>query len=225
MSDCVKLWRKDLHKINPKAAESLADPGQYKNLFPNFDAALQVEAAERASRGRPRPASAYAQYAGSNMRDLIEEMGSMGLEAEPRLNGTAEGHYAQPPMEDVDAAPLVDEAPVFVRCVRAALVKVAASSTHRLTVRSLLPHHHRSSPRLARRRSFLLRRWRRRMICWGWATTTTSTWTRSWPTGRVWTWRMMAGDWRTTRRKKSDQCCFIFACKKPKRRHGSLSSK
>ena len=39
----VALWRADLQKINPKAAESLADPGQYANLFPNMDLALQAE--------------------------------------------------------------------------------------------------------------------------------------------------------------------------------------
>lgn len=39
----VKLWREDLGKINQKAAEALADPGQYKNLFPNLDVALQAE--------------------------------------------------------------------------------------------------------------------------------------------------------------------------------------
>ena len=39
----VQLWRKELSKINPKAAESLADPAQYKNLFPNIDLALQAE--------------------------------------------------------------------------------------------------------------------------------------------------------------------------------------
>ncbi len=39
----VQLWRKELSKINPKAAESLADPAQYKNLFPNIDLALKAE--------------------------------------------------------------------------------------------------------------------------------------------------------------------------------------
>lgn len=39
----VKLWREDLGKVNQKAAEALADPAQYKNLFPNMDAALQAE--------------------------------------------------------------------------------------------------------------------------------------------------------------------------------------
>ncbi len=40
----VGLWRADLRKVNPKAAESLADPSQYANLFPNMDSALQAEA-------------------------------------------------------------------------------------------------------------------------------------------------------------------------------------
>ena len=39
----VQLWRKDLAKINPKAAESLADPAQYANLFPDMDLALKAE--------------------------------------------------------------------------------------------------------------------------------------------------------------------------------------
>lgn len=92
MSECVALWRKDLHKINPKAAESLADPGQYKNLFPNYDAALHVEAAQQATRGRPVAAAAYPQHAGGTLRNLIEELGGLGLEDGPKLNGTAEGH-------------------------------------------------------------------------------------------------------------------------------------
>ncbi len=47
ISDCclqvVQLWRTDLAKINPKAAESLADPAQYANLFPDMDLALKAE--------------------------------------------------------------------------------------------------------------------------------------------------------------------------------------
>ena len=39
----VGLWREDLSKINAKAAESLADPEQYPNLFPNLDLALHAE--------------------------------------------------------------------------------------------------------------------------------------------------------------------------------------
>lgn len=33
----VKLWRADLSAINEKAANSLADPAEYDNLFPDFE--------------------------------------------------------------------------------------------------------------------------------------------------------------------------------------------
>ncbi len=39
----VKLWREDLGKVNQKAAEALADPAQYANLFPNMQTALKAE--------------------------------------------------------------------------------------------------------------------------------------------------------------------------------------
>ena len=39
----VKLWKEDLKKINKKAADSLADPLEYENLFPEFQEALQAE--------------------------------------------------------------------------------------------------------------------------------------------------------------------------------------
>jgi coatomer subunit beta' len=43
ISRIVDLWRSDLSKTNKKAANALADPTEYKNLFPNFDSSLQVE--------------------------------------------------------------------------------------------------------------------------------------------------------------------------------------
>ena len=39
----VKLWKDDLRKTNKKAADSLADPLEYENLFPEFQEALQAE--------------------------------------------------------------------------------------------------------------------------------------------------------------------------------------
>ncbi len=47
------MWKKDLEKINPKAAESLADPEEYPNLFPDLDLALEVrERGGREEEGR-----------------------------------------------------------------------------------------------------------------------------------------------------------------------------
>ena len=38
----LELWKTDLKQINEKAAEALADPKKYPNLFPDLDWALQV---------------------------------------------------------------------------------------------------------------------------------------------------------------------------------------
>ena len=43
MLQVVQLWRADLSRINPRAAEALADPAQYANLFPNMDLAVKAE--------------------------------------------------------------------------------------------------------------------------------------------------------------------------------------
>ena len=44
----LELWKTDLKQINEKAAEALADPKKYPNLFPDLDWALQVRTLDRA---------------------------------------------------------------------------------------------------------------------------------------------------------------------------------
>merc|ERR1712060_504114 len=44
VSEAVANWKMDLATVNRKAAEALADPTKYPNLFPNFDWALRAEA-------------------------------------------------------------------------------------------------------------------------------------------------------------------------------------
>ena len=39
-----QVWKKDLEKQNAKAAEALADPADYPNLFPDLEWALKVRA-------------------------------------------------------------------------------------------------------------------------------------------------------------------------------------
>nr|GMD37285.1 coatomer subunit beta'-2 isoform X1 [Ipomoea batatas] len=43
VSEIVEIWKKDLNKINQKAAEALADPKEYPNLFEDWQVALAVE--------------------------------------------------------------------------------------------------------------------------------------------------------------------------------------
>lgn len=43
---CVpQEWKKDLAGVNPRAADALADPEEYPNLFPGLDEAAAMEAA------------------------------------------------------------------------------------------------------------------------------------------------------------------------------------
>ena len=70
----VQIWRKELSKINAKAAESLADPAQYANLFPDFDLALKAEQHQRQQRDHFLPASDFPDYEGSTLANLIEEV-------------------------------------------------------------------------------------------------------------------------------------------------------
>lgn len=43
ISYVVQLWRTELAKVNEKAGQSLADPEQYENLFPNLQDSLKTE--------------------------------------------------------------------------------------------------------------------------------------------------------------------------------------
>ena len=43
VSHVVKLWKQQFSQVNPKASQSLADPSEYQNLFPNFELALKAE--------------------------------------------------------------------------------------------------------------------------------------------------------------------------------------
>eukprot|EP00884_Botryococcus_braunii_P001163 jgi/Botrbrau1/11047/Bobra.92_2s0018.1 len=93
VSEVVQLWRKDLAKINPKAAESLADPAQYPNLFPDLDLALEAEKLQADLRKRPIPAARYAEMDGvMSKRDLIAEVRALHLGgAEPHIEAEANG--------------------------------------------------------------------------------------------------------------------------------------
>lgn len=55
----VKLWKESLSKVNQKAADALADPSQYTNLFSGFQQALLAEQYLKETHVGVRPASEY----------------------------------------------------------------------------------------------------------------------------------------------------------------------
>lgn len=104
ISETVKLWQKDLGKINPKAAESLADPVEYPNLFPGLEEALNAEASMLGGGGKapapaPPPPPAPA--------DLLSRFGDMSLHKDTTPNGNG----AEPEEEEEEEEDLFDDAP------------------------------------------------------------------------------------------------------------------
>ncbi|XP_022948530.1 coatomer subunit beta'-2-like [Cucurbita moschata] len=80
VSEIVAIWRKDLNKVNPKAAESLADPEEYPNLFDDWQVALSVESRATQDRGVFTSAEEYATLADKPYNTLVEAFRSMQIE-------------------------------------------------------------------------------------------------------------------------------------------------
>ncbi|ESO11584.1 hypothetical protein HELRODRAFT_96758 [Helobdella robusta] len=78
ISRVVAKWRSFLALKNPKAAQSLADPSEYDNLFPGLKDAFKAEQFLKVERSRPVKASDYLQLVPNSERSPIKEM----LEAE-----------------------------------------------------------------------------------------------------------------------------------------------
>ncbi|XP_020259095.1 coatomer subunit beta'-2-like [Asparagus officinalis] len=77
VSEIVAIWKKDLNKVNPKAAESLADPEEYSNLFEDWQVALAVESNVAQNRGTYLSAEEYPVHAEKLNVNLVEAFKSM----------------------------------------------------------------------------------------------------------------------------------------------------
>jgi coatomer subunit beta' len=80
--EIIALWKKDLQKVNPKAAESLADPNEYPNLFDDWQIALNVEATVAPKRGIYPPAEEYMNHAERSSESLVEAFKNMHVHEE-----------------------------------------------------------------------------------------------------------------------------------------------
>ncbi|KAJ8539262.1 hypothetical protein K7X08_013514 [Anisodus acutangulus] len=76
--EIVSIWRKDLSKVNQKAAEALADPEEYPNLFEHWQIAHAVEARVAEERGVYPAAADYldhevAEQNGDEVQEQVED--------------------------------------------------------------------------------------------------------------------------------------------------------
>ncbi|CAH2053584.1 unnamed protein product, partial [Thlaspi arvense] len=96
VSEIVALWREDLSKVSSKAAESLADPEEYSNLFEDWQVALSIEANAVESRGVYTAAENYPTHADKSSITLVEAFRNLKVEAEESLeNGDMDHEVAE----------------------------------------------------------------------------------------------------------------------------------
>jgi len=105
MSDMVKVWREELSKVNPKAAESIADPLDYPNLFDGLHHALQAEEWLKQHPLHEAPASVYLDHANDNESDLIEHMKTLELQPSEEPSAEEPGAAKQEPEPEPEAEP------------------------------------------------------------------------------------------------------------------------
>ena len=115
ISEMVALWKESLAAQNPKAAESIADPLDYPNLFDGLELSLKAQEWLSSHPLHEAPASVYPDHAADNDSDLLEHMralaegGGADAAAEPAAEAEAE---EEPEMEDaVEPAPEAEAVP------------------------------------------------------------------------------------------------------------------
>uniref|UniRef100_A0A8C6WVY1 Coatomer subunit beta' n=1 Tax=Neogobius melanostomus TaxID=47308 RepID=A0A8C6WVY1_9GOBI len=83
VSRVVKLWKESLSKVNQKAADALADPSQYGNLFPRLQHSLLAEKYLAETHVGVRPAAEYLLVMPNEDRNVVEESEGFIAKEEP----------------------------------------------------------------------------------------------------------------------------------------------
>ncbi|CAN1177663.1 Coatomer subunit beta'-2 [Linum perenne] len=82
VSEIVSTWKDDLNKINRRAAESLADPQEYPNLFEDWQVALAIESKISETRSAHLPAEHYLTHSDKSNISLVETFRSLQVESD-----------------------------------------------------------------------------------------------------------------------------------------------
>ncbi|XP_041796244.1 coatomer subunit beta'-like isoform X2 [Chelmon rostratus] len=114
VSRVVRLWKESLSKVNQKAADALADPTQYSNLFPGLQQALLAEQYLKETHTRVRPAAEYPLIMPNEDRNVLEESAGFGpkgelSEPEEVMKSMDEPVIGAAVTEAVSAATVVEE--------------------------------------------------------------------------------------------------------------------
>ena len=108
ISEVVQAWKENLGKISKKAAEALADPAQYENLFVGLKDTFKAEEYLKTVK-KPYPSTAYGSVTNNSERNVLEEIkqvieGGTFSEATIDASGDAAEEQASAPAEETPAA-------------------------------------------------------------------------------------------------------------------------
>jgi coatomer subunit beta' len=95
-------WKKQLARISSRAADALADPSKYDNLFPDYDIACEAEAMFVGHRGMKRPAGGYPEAKGDLELDLIPMIKAMKAQQQAASSSAGSGDAGEPPEVPAD---------------------------------------------------------------------------------------------------------------------------
>ena len=96
VSEIVQLWKSDLGKINKKAAEALADPAEFANLFPNFDEALVMEEDAKKTKMSSKRPSASAYGGEQELAKQMEKSATVAEEQEEQTKNETKEEKEEP---------------------------------------------------------------------------------------------------------------------------------
>merc|ERR1712115_623282 len=92
-----------LGKVNEKAGQSLADPADYPNLFPDYQASLQAQQMLARERANVIPASDFKDIVPNHERNPLEELSALAdEEGEPEKS-------KHEPLANVEADEVIEE--------------------------------------------------------------------------------------------------------------------
>ncbi|MEQ2312548.1 hypothetical protein AMECASPLE_032177 [Ameca splendens] len=122
VSRVVKLWKENLSEVNQKAADVLADPSQYSNLFPGLQQALLAEQYLKETHVGVRRAAEYPLVTPNEHRDVLEE--SKGLIPQRDITEPEEGlkSMSKNPVANLEAAVMENSFSIHVPCADPVLV-------------------------------------------------------------------------------------------------------
>merc|ERR1712168_1321478 len=106
ISRVVALWRVQLGKVNEKAGQSLADPADSPNLFPDYQASLQAQQMLARERANVIPASDFKEILPNHERNPLEELSALADEEGEQVEEEKEKtpRTAEPSREETPAA-------------------------------------------------------------------------------------------------------------------------